>query len=101
MSKILVPYTVRKARYKVRYAALIQRLGGKCENCGAITKLSVDHWDRQDWGCHHRKKSSWQRVVIYEREEKDGKLRVLCCGCNSELWVRPKNKQEASGPVPF
>lgn len=95
-------YPRRKERYRQRYADLIKRLGGKCEKCGSVEDLSVDHRTRQEWGTRHREKSSWHRIVIYEREEKEGKLRVLCGSCNSKFWERDHavNVEEVAD-IPF
>ena len=83
-------YEARKAKYKARYAALIAQLGGKCENCGTTCDLTIDHWNGRNWGCRPETKSSWHRVVIYEREHNKGLVRCLCCSCNAVLWVNDR-----------
>ena len=65
-----------------RREALIDSLGGKCVVCGTKKKLEIDHINGRDW--EPNKKSRWTRVVIYEREAKEGKLQVLCRSCNAK-----------------
>ena len=60
---------------------LIQRLGGKCVTCGSRKRLEVDHINGRDWDI--TKKNAWIRVARYEKEEKEGKLQVLCKHCNT------------------
>ena len=64
------------------YAALIQRLGGKCERCGSTKRLEVHH--PKGRGYEARKMSSTARIKKYLEEEKAGvDLGVLCKPCNS------------------
>jgi 5-methylcytosine-specific restriction endonuclease McrA len=76
----MATYAERKQQYKARYRALIEQLGGTCAECGTMENLTIDH----KFGCKfkHNMVSSWERVVIYEREAKSGLLRVLCMNCN-------------------
>ncbi len=91
-------YEKRKAQYKARYAALIQALGGKCENCKCTEDLTIDHWNGRNWGCRPEALSSWERIVRYEREHAKGLVRCLCRSCNSTLWVKDRETVET---VPF
>ena len=63
-----------------RRLAIIDRLGGQCAKCRSKKNLEIDHINGRNWDL--AKKSRWSRVVIYEREEKEGKLQVLCRKCN-------------------
>jgi 5-methylcytosine-specific restriction endonuclease McrA len=62
------------------YDRLILQLGGKCEKCGSLSALTIDHIE----GCDFEHKAvEWSyRVSIYRREAKEGKLQVLCGKCN-------------------
>lgn len=74
--------TCRKAlRYYQRRLDLIQKLGGKCVECGYKKRLELDHINGRDW--EPSKKSRWTRIARYEREAKEGKLQVLCRWCNA------------------
>ena len=76
----------RSARYvrwaKKKRAALIHFLGGKCIKCGSQEKLEFDHPDGRDWIC--RSKNRWQRMILYWRDARAGKVRLLCRGCNGK-----------------
>ena len=75
--------TQRKAlRAYQRRLALIDQLGGKCVKCKTQKRLELDHINGRDW--EPNKKSRWTRIVIYEREAKEGKLQVLCRKCNAK-----------------
>jgi hypothetical protein len=75
-----------KARYRAnlikRRKDIIERLGGCCVFCCSIRKLEVDHKDGRDWDIN--KVTLRKRIVKYEQEEKEGKLRVLCRKCNGK-----------------
>jgi len=74
--------TCRKAlRYYQRRMELIEKLGGKCAECGYKKRLEIDHIKGRDW--EPSKKSRWTRIARYEREAKEGKLQVLCRWCNA------------------
>lgn len=69
-----------------RRQALIQRLGGKCVDCGSIIDLEFDHLKTRTW-CT-RKLSQIQRMVKYE-EEATAKLIELRCGPCNKAKGRP------------
>lgn len=60
----------------------MERLGGRCTRCGKRFRLELDHIEGRDWDLE--RKSRWQRVRIYLREEREGKLQVLCRRCNAK-----------------
>lgn len=71
----------RQRRWRLRLRGrLIQKLGGKCAECGSIVDLEFDHLERREW----KSKDLWsdQRVKRYEREAAEGKLQLLCGACN-------------------
>ena len=60
---------------------LIERLGGKCVDCGTLgskgNPLEVDHVDGRDYDVR-KMDPSW-RIAVYEREEREGvRLAVRC-----------------------
>lgn len=60
---------------------LIESLGGECWACGARVDLEIDHPNGRDWSVR-RAGLTW-RVSKYQREAKEGLVRVLCRECNS------------------
>ncbi len=78
----------RKDRIRAwfRRNALIERLGGKCVDCGSEGSkkypLEVDHPNGRDYDIR-KMDASW-RIAIYEREEREGiKLEARCRKCNA------------------
>ena len=73
-------------RYYFGRLEIIEKLGGKCAECGTKgskkNKLELDHIHGRDW--QPKKKSRWMRLVIYRREAAEGKLQVLCSKCNKK-----------------
>jgi hypothetical protein len=60
---------------------LVEKLGGKCVECGSTDDLEIDHMDGRDW--EPRALSSTMRAARYWREYEEGvRLRVLCSSCN-------------------
>jgi len=75
-----------RVRAWFRRKALVQRLGGKCVNCGAKgTKrnpLEIDHINGRTYDVR-KMDPSW-RIAQYEKEEREGvPLQVLCKKCNA------------------
>ncbi len=60
---------------------LIAKLGGKCADCGTKHDLVFDHIYGKDWQAN--KLNRYHRMLIYVREEKEGKIQLLCKSCNS------------------
>lgn len=76
------PPTRQVAWYRRERAKWIAHLGGKCAVCGATEELEFDHDVPRDW--RPEKKSRWQRLTIYIREIRAGKIKqVLCRVCNA------------------
>lgn len=76
------------------YATIIERLGGKCVDCGATKELQLDHIKPCEWEKDHcRYEWSW-RISKYRQDEKDGKLTVRCLPCNAS-----KSDKQAFTPV--
>lgn len=82
-------------RYHNKRQALIDRLGGKCKNCGATDNLHIDHIDR--------KRKTFRAADVHsvsdEKVEKEIKnLQVLCKDCHhkktNEAWDRGVNKSK-------
>jgi hypothetical protein len=72
------------ARAEVRFAALIQTLGGKCATCGEERPelLTLDHVDGITWNRYALRLDA--RIGKYIRELAEGvRLQVLCGVCNS------------------
>lgn len=79
-------------RLTKRYYSLIswlkERLGNKCNNCGATEYLHINHINGRDYEVD--KLSSHMRAMKYIQEYLEGvKLNLLCRKCNG--WYRPKN----------
>ena len=71
-------------RAEVRYAGLIQTLGGVCVDCGEDRPemLTVDHQDGITWNRYALRLDA--RIGRYIREHAAGvRLQVLCGCCNS------------------
>ena len=84
----------RQTEWAVRaLAQLVQALGGKCEQCDETDpdKLEIDHINGRDW-VPNKVSSSW-RVSLYRREAKEGKLQVLCSGCNKSFGYRRRRQR--------
>lgn len=69
-----------------RRRKLVERLGGKCVDCGSKGSkkypLEIDHPNGRDYDIR-KMDASW-RIAIYEREEREGvKLEVRCRRCNA------------------
>ena len=64
-------------------AALIERLGGQCVECGSTDRLQIDHPYGRDWV--PRKVSHYARVRRYLKEEAAGLIRLLCDDCNQRI----------------
>ena len=72
-------YLRQKARRKVRRAALIEALGGKCTECGRPGfkfKPAKDGYGISIMGIT-------SRIALYERLHAAGQLRLLCGHCCS------------------
>lgn len=65
-----------KAMVKRRRKALIERLGGKCAECGTRRRLEFDHPRGRDYD--PARLSQWRRIKRYEEDARAGNLRVLC-----------------------
>ena len=61
-------------------ALLIERMGGKCVECGATENLQFDHKHVKTW----RSNKLWanQRMLRYIAEFEAGNLELRCAGCN-------------------
>lgn len=72
----------RAKNCRKRRHALMEKLGGKCLDCGEndFDLLEFDHVFDHDWD--PVKTSRWRRIVIYEREAAQGKIELRCSFCN-------------------
>jgi hypothetical protein len=74
--------TERKiAQYRIRRAALLLAMGGRCEFCHTDERLEFDHPHGRTWDCHQT--SRWTRIKKYEQDHTAGNLRILCRSCNA------------------
>src|SRR5947209_2351671 len=80
-------------RYRRGRQELIDQLGGKCADCGATEDLEFDHPSGRTWEA--RKTSRWQRLALYRREAKDGKIELRCKDCNKRRGS-PRRKQQTA-----
>jgi 5-methylcytosine-specific restriction endonuclease McrA len=62
-------------------AELIQKLGGKCVECGSTEFLEIDHIHGKAYEAS--KLGSSDRIRRYMKEYEQGLLQVLCKSCNS------------------
>lgn len=73
--------------YNLRRRVLIKALGGKCEACGSIERLELDHKNEEgrEW-CkgENIRIGRMQRLKLYEEDYCEDKLRVLCRSCNAK-----------------
>ena len=86
-------YEAQQARGKKRKLELINRLGGKCLQCGYcknLSALSFHHLDpsKKSFALDSRKLSNCTMEKI---EEEFKKCTLLCLNCHSELH-RPQNE---------
>lgn len=65
------------AWYRRERAKWIAALGGKCAVCGTTDELEFDHDSPRDWVPN--RKSRWQRLRLYIRDIKAGKITQLLC----------------------
>lgn len=73
---------------------LIDELGGRCVECGALEGLQFDHkTGLRRWIA--RNLSRWMRMVHYRREAAQGELQLLCGDCNRKKGGRDKLEQFA------
>jgi hypothetical protein len=82
-------------------AALHERLGGRCAECGATHPLEIDHpWGRE-WS--PRKLTHYARVRRYIKEEAMGLIRLLCADCNKQIQPqrRPRDTAPPAEACPF
>lgn len=70
-------HTASKSNIKARRAAMMERLGGKCVDCGEtdITKLEPDHKDGRTWRAEDLTPS--KRWDMYEADERAGKIQEI------------------------
>lgn len=93
-------HVARIKRLAVRRAALIARLGGVCEICKSTERLEFDHHPGPcEWGDSRKRPSRWQRMVLYEREADEGKLRLLCRSCNARDGAFVRNWKLAKSKI--
>lgn len=70
----------RRWWYGDRRSTLVKKLGGKCVHCGSTRRLEIDHIHGRDYVA--RELSSNQRLCLYFREAREGKVQLLCKRCN-------------------
>ena len=81
--------------------ALRARLGGRCSNlkCRSEHDLEFHHPFGRNW--EPREQNLMQRMRLYERDFKSGKLALLCSKCNGldgafrGYWQRRKNPKRS------
>lgn len=79
-------------RYKERMSAAVEKLGGKCSNCGAGDDLQLDHIDpnqksfniARKWSISEKK--FWQEV---------SKCQLLCQKCHTEKTLKDLGRESA------
>jgi len=87
------PSTIRRRKCcEKRKAALVEQLGGKCVECESTEDLTFDHIHGRDWKL--REVHSTKRLRIYIKEAAEGKLQLLCRGCNSRKGRPPGETDE-------
>jgi hypothetical protein len=69
-------------------AALHERLGGRCAECGSTDRLQVDHPFGRTYNV--KRMSHYNRVRRYLKEEKEGLIRLLCLACNEVIRPRAR-----------
>ncbi len=76
------PNTLKRRKlYSARKAALVERLGGKCAQCGATTDLTFDHLLPRTW--KSKDVHATKRLRLYAEEAERGEIQLLCGRCNS------------------
>lgn len=86
------PANRQVAWYRRERAKWIAHLGGKCAVCGTTEDLEFDHDQPRDW--IPNRKSRWQRMVIYIREIKEGRIKQLLCRSHNASKGYPDGQQE-------
>jgi hypothetical protein len=74
----------RRKRYHVLRDALINDMGGRCEQCGTAEKLEFNHKYGKCW--EPRMICFYNRMLRYRREFEAGELNLLCKSCNYKYW---------------
>lgn len=87
------PQLVKDVRwYRRERAKWIAFLGGKCSVCGTTEELEFDHDEPRDWVAN--KTSRWQRLRLYIRDIKAGKVKRLLCRVHNAQKGRPEAREE-------
>lgn len=89
-------YEERKRRSKEIRAALVEKLGGCCVECGSDRRLEFDHI----YGTTVQldRLSGYDRILLYRKEAEQGLLQLLCKKCNQKRG-RPELVPEAAEPA--
>lgn len=74
-----------KARYHRRRSEWLEKLGGKCAECGALDNLEFDHVDCSKKSFSVAKAlAGWAEARV---EEEMKKCQILCTGCHLKKTV--------------
>ena len=107
MAKRMRCYAAKLAREKVLAEQirqqLLKQLGSCCAICGEdkTRRLEFDHPAGRDWEVE--KYNRYNRMLRYQKEAAEGKLRILCRRCNAKdksrqmqmsLALKPGNIEE-------
>ena len=79
-----------KIRIRVRRRLLIEKMGGRCAECGSTWHLEFNHIKQRTWIV--REVNRRKRIMLYEQDFARGELNLLCRYCNS----KPKEKRNAA-----
>lgn len=72
-------------RYHEKRKAVVERLGGKCVECGSVVDLELDHKDNDDKALSMAKRLHTAPAAVLEAEIQ--KLQLLCRACHSRKSV--------------
>lgn len=91
----------RRAYYKRRRKEVIEELGGKCDNCDAITDLEIDHKNGYNGkhspnGSRGGERNLWDAIKLIKAGRKN-ELRLLCKPCNVKYqrWLEKWDHERA------
>jgi 5-methylcytosine-specific restriction endonuclease McrA len=90
----------KRETYHKRRQALIERMGGKCAQCGTAENLEFNHIYQRTWFCEQYGAAPTM-IKRYTEDFERGHLNLLCSECNKRYEPLPLPKEYLFDDVPF